>query len=123
MSEVFTSIAIDNTAWWDSGGPMDLNMLTSNSINLGRPQIEFEPFREFVVRVIPKNTLITSPSSGTTFNLAWEGGGRSINGKLTFPTDLDSMDDLPDWGKFGTPSTISGVAIHCHYRRKFNSHR
>ena len=109
MSEVFTSITIDNTAWWDSGGPMDLNMLTSNSINLGRPQIEFETFREFVVRVIPKNTLITSPEvQGTTFNLAWEGGGRSINGKLTFPTDLDSMDDLPDWGKFGTPSTISG---------------
>ena len=35
-------------------------------------------------------------------------GGRSINGKLTFPTDLESMDDLPDRGKFGTPSTISG---------------
>ena len=43
-----------------------------------------------------------------TFNLIWEGCGRSINGKLTFPTDLESMDDLPDWGKFGTPSTISG---------------
>ena len=109
MSEVFTSITMDNTAWWDSGGPMDLNMLTSNSINLGRPQIEFETFREFVVRVIPKNTLITSPGvQGTTFNLVWEGGGRSINGKITFPTDLESMDDLPGWGEFGTPSTISG---------------
>ena len=109
MSEVFTSMTIDNTAWWDSGGPRNLNMLVSNGFNLGRPQIEFETFREFVVRVIPKNTLITSPEvQGTTFNLAWEGGGRSINGKLTFPTDLDSMDDLPGWGKFGTPSTISG---------------
>ena len=109
MSEVFTSITMDNTAWWDSGGPMDLNMLTSNSINLGRPQIEFETFREFVVRVIPKNTLIASPGvQDTTFNLVWEGGGRSINGKLTFPTDLESMDDLPGWGEFGTPSTISG---------------
>ena len=109
MSEVFTSITMDNTAWWDSGGPMDLNMLTSNSINLGRPQREFETFREFVVRVIPKNTLIASPGvQDTTFNLVWEGGGRSINGKLTFPTDLDSMDDSPGWGEFGTPSTISG---------------
>lgn len=109
MSEVFTSITMDNTAWWDSGGPMDLNMLTSNSINLGRPQIEFETFREFVVRVIPKNTLIASPGvQDTTFNLVWEGGGRSINGKITFPTDLESMDDLPGWGEFGTPSTISG---------------
>jgi hypothetical protein len=109
MSEVFTSMTMDNTAWWDSGGPIDLNMLTSNSINLGRPQIEFETFREFVIRVIPKNTLIASPEvQGTTFNLVWEGGGKSINGKLTFPTDLDSMDDSPGWGEFGTPSTISG---------------
>ena len=108
MSEVFTSMTIDNTAWWDSGGPMDLNMLVSNRFNLGRPQIEFETFRELVIRVTPKNTLITSPEvQGTTFNLLWEGGGSSINGKLTFPVGLESMDDIPSWGKLGTPFTIS----------------
>ena len=108
MSEVFTSMTIDNTAWWDSGGPRNLNMLVSNGFNLGRPQIEFETFREFVVRVNPKNTLITSPEvQGTTFNLLWEGGGSSINGKLTFPVGLESMDDIPSWGKLGTPFTIS----------------
>ena len=109
MSEVFTSMTIDNTAWWDSGGPRNLNMLVSNRFNLGRPQLDVDPDRELVIRVTPKNTLITSPEvQGTTFNLLWEGGGRSINGKLTFPTDLESMDDLPGWGEFGTPSTISG---------------
>jgi hypothetical protein len=109
MSEVFTSMTIDNNAWWDSGGPRNLNMLVSNRFNLGRPQLDVDPDRELVIRVTPKNTLITSPEvQGTTFNLLWEGGGRSINGKLTFPTDLESMDDLPGWGEFGTPSTISG---------------
>ena len=109
MSEVFTSMTIDNNAWWDSSGPRNLNMLVSNRFNLVRPQLDFYPDRELVIRVTPRNTIINPLEvQGTTFNLLWEASGQSINGKLTFPVGLESMDDIPSWGKLGTPFTISG---------------
>jgi len=97
MAEVFSSMSLRNVDFFE--GPRDWDMLVNDNIMFKPGQSQWINTRELLVRVTPKNTLIVPAEQSTTFNLRWEGNGKTINGKLIFPLGIDSVPNPPLWGR------------------------